>query len=221
MSNVARGRSSATCLPARRVDRRAHPGADTTPGATTTMRGVGASATTRATLALAIPQRVATRTPCAIRDACTRSHAGCASEPIDDGATGAPADRGAPSTASRWSETESSASSRSNSAASRRSCFCRVPPPSESPRDAPRDTDRQSPSTGGTSLEARRFDPHDDRRRNGGVEFADGSPSCFNVFSITGRCRHPASRSIADSRVNAPNQPHLGSSTERASVDAA
>jgi hypothetical protein len=53
------------------------------------------------------------------------------------------------------------------------------------------------------SPRARRFDPHDDRRRNGGVEFADGLPFVLQrLLRSPRRCRDPASQSIAGSRAN-------------------
>src|SRR4029077_5850573 len=82
--------------------------------------------------------RAAPRAPSQSR--ATRSAPACASEPIDDGEIGAPGDRGALSTASRWSETDPPPVIATAAPHRVDRVFAVVPPPSESPRDAPRDT---------------------------------------------------------------------------------
>jgi hypothetical protein len=52
------------------------------------------------------------------------------------------------------------------------------------------------------SHRAHRFDPDDDRRRKGGVEFRRPPHRASTSSRPPRRCRDPASRSIADSRVN-------------------
>jgi hypothetical protein len=61
------------------------------------------------------------------------------------------------------------------------------------------------------SHRARRFDPHDDRRRNGGVEFADGLPFVLQrlLDHRAGVAIQHRDRLLARVQI-APNQPHLG-----------